>query len=443
MPSWVPLAAGVATLCTTLVITRAVTRRKCEGAGRCRPSRAPPRRSWWQNSSRPSELVARIAAFSADQSVTSSSEWTASTLRVLQDNPGIRRLVWLDSAWNQVEAIGIDAAPVDSATLMRVLADESARGASADRAPVGIVEVGGHGPGTMLLAGAPACNDERCNGVLLSFVDATQLVRQALALYPAEYGVRVRGMARELYHNDNPTNEVAWFATDTVRVGGLRWTVSSWPMSSVQGLYRSDLREVIAVLGVIVSILVSLLLRLLYFTQAAARTVERERLQLALDSSTDGLWEQDLDTGESHRSEGVWRGLGYDPHTLTPRGATAVWDSLIHPEDRPRVQRAPEEPAGRTDTRTSRHGCRPGMVSGTGSSGAAAWWSGIPLGGLYGCWARLPTSLSASTPSRRWPRAKGASGPCSMAGPRSRCCWTWTVPASRRTVWRSTSPASR
>jgi PAS domain S-box-containing protein len=144
---------------------------------------------------------------------------------------------------------------------------------------------------------------------------------------------------------------VAWFATDTVRVGGLRWTVSSWPMSSVQGLYRSDLREVIAVLGVIVSILVSLLLRLLYFTQAAARTVERERLQLALDSSTDGLWEQDLDTGESHRSEGVWRGLGYDPHTLTPRGATAVWDSLIHPEDRPRVQRALEEHlAGRTDT---------------------------------------------------------------------------------------------
>ena len=173
----------------------------------------------------------------------------------------------------------------------------------------------------------------------------------ALALYPAEYGVRVRGMARELYRNDNPTTEVAWFATDTVHVGGLRWTVSSWPMSSVQGLYRSDLREVIAVLGVIVSILVSLLLRLLHFTQAAARTVERERLQQALDSSTDGLWEQDLDTGESHRSEGVWRGLGYDPHTLTPRGATAVWDSLIHPEDRPRVQRALEEHlAGRTDT---------------------------------------------------------------------------------------------
>ena len=99
------------------------------------------------------------------------------------------------------------------------------------------------------------------------------------------------------------------------------------------------------------AILVSLLLRLVYSTQAAARTVERQRLQQALDSSTDGLWEKDLETGESHRSAGVWRGLGYDPQTLTPRGATAVWDSLVHPEDRPRLQRALDDHlAGRTET---------------------------------------------------------------------------------------------
>jgi len=80
--------------------------------------------------------------------------------RVMQDNPGIKRVVWLDSAWMPKVAVGIDAAPVDSATLMRVLEDASARGASGGRAPVGVVELAGHGPGTMLLAGAPACNDE-------------------------------------------------------------------------------------------------------------------------------------------------------------------------------------------------------------------------------------------------------------------------------------------
>jgi len=352
LPGWVPLAAGVATLCTTLVLTRAVTsQEEMRGRQQVQAIAGTATAELVAELQSNFKLAARIGAFSADQSVTNTREWSTAMLRVMQDNPGIKRLVWLDSAWTEVAAVGIEAAPVDSATLVRVLADESARGAAAGRAQVGIVEVAGRGPGTMLLAGTPACNDERCNGVLLSFIDGTHLVRDALSLYPAEYGVRVRGMARELYRNENPTTDVAWFATDTLHVGGLRWTVSSWPMSSVQGLYRSDLREVIAVLGVIVAVLVSLLLRLLHFTQAAARTVERERLQQALDSSTDGLWEQDLDTGESHRSEGVWRGLGYDPHTLTPRGATAVWDSLIHPEDRLRVQRALEEHlAGRTDT---------------------------------------------------------------------------------------------
>jgi PAS domain S-box-containing protein len=352
LPGWVPLAAGVATLCTTLVLTRAVTsQEEMRGRQQVQTIAGTAVAQLTAELQSTFKLVARVAAFSADQGAVGPVEWFASMQRVLHDNPGITRVVWLDSAWTQRSVAGVDAAPVDSATLLRLLADESARGASGGRAPVGVVEVAGRGPGTTLLTGAPACNDDRCNGVLLAFVDGTRLVREALALYPAEYGVRVRGLAHELYRNATPSTEVAWFATDTVHVGGLRWTVSAWPMRSVQGLYRSDLREVIAVLGVMIAVLVSLLLRLLHFTQVAARTVERERLQQALDSSTDGLWEQDLDTGESHRSEGVWRGLGYDPHTLTPRGATAVWDSLIHPEDRSRVQRALEDHlAGRTDT---------------------------------------------------------------------------------------------
>jgi PAS domain S-box-containing protein len=352
LPAWMPLAAGVATLCTTLILTRAVTSQE-EMRGRRQVQAIAGTASAELTSELQAtfRLVARMAAFTGDQDPLQSGEWATRMRRVMEDNPGVRRVVWLDSSWSMNTAVGMEAAPVDSTTLVRVLADEAARGASGGRAPVGIVELAGKGPGTMLLAGAPACSDSRCGGVLLAFIDGGRLVRDALALYPSEYGARVRGKSRELYRNERPATDVAWFATDTVHVGGLRWSVSAWPTSTVQGLYRSDLREVIAVLGVIVAILVSLLLRLLHFTQAAARTVERQRLQQALDSSTDGLWEQDLDTGESHRSEGVWRGLGYDPHTLTPRGATAVWKSLVHPEDRARVERALDDHlAGRTDT---------------------------------------------------------------------------------------------
>jgi len=352
LPAWVPLAAGVATLCTTLVVTRAVTSRE-ELRGR-RQVREIARMASTEISAELQatlKLVTRVAGFTADQEPGAASAWAAAMRRVLADNPGMKRLVRLDSAWTTVAAVGIDAAPVDSATLLRLLGDEVSYGIVGGRAPAGIVEVAGRGPGTMLLSAVPACNDDRCRGVVLAFIDAERLVAEALSLYPREYVLRVRGRSRELYRTARPSSDAAWFATDTVQAGGLRWSVNAWPTSSVQELYRSDLREVIAVLGVIVAILVSLLLRLLYRTQAAARTAERERLKRGLDSSTDGLWEQDLETGESHRSEGVWRGLGYDPNTLTPRGATAVWDSLVHPEDRARVQRALEEHlAGHTDT---------------------------------------------------------------------------------------------
>ncbi len=352
LPAWLPLAAGVATLCTTLVLTRAVTsQEEMRGSRQVQELARTARAEISAELQATFRLIGRISAFSADQDPGRPGGWATSMSRVVADNPSLRRVVWLDSAWVMKAEVGMDAAPVDSVTMMRVLADEAARGAASPRSPVGIVEVSAPGLGSMLLAGAPACNDDRCRGVLLAFVDAGRLVAQALALYPREYGVRVDGRMRELYHTGQPSPDVAWVATDSVRVGGLQWQVSAWPMQSVQELYRTDLREVIAVLGVIVAILVSLLLRLVYSTQAAARTVERQRLQQALDSSTDGLWEKDLETGESHRSAGVWRGLGYDPQTLTPRGATAVWDSLVHPEDRPRLQRALDDHlAGRTET---------------------------------------------------------------------------------------------
>ena len=73
LPGWVPLAAGVATLCTTLVLTRAVTsqeemrgRRQVQAiAGTATAELVAELQSTFK-------LVARIAAFSADQSVTNS-----------------------------------------------------------------------------------------------------------------------------------------------------------------------------------------------------------------------------------------------------------------------------------------------------------------------------------------------------------------------------------
>ena len=61
----------------------------------------------------------------------------------------------------------------------------------------------------------------------------------------------------------------------------------------------------------------------------------QERLQLALESSGDGLWDWNIVTGEVYFSRQWWQMLGYQPHELPESYHT--WEKLIHPEDKPWV----------------------------------------------------------------------------------------------------------
>jgi PAS domain S-box-containing protein len=71
--------------------------------------------------------------------------------------------------------------------------------------------------------------------------------------------------------------------------------------------------------------------------EAALRTSEM-RLRDMLEATADGVWETNPQTGADHYSAGWLRILGYAPGDLPEREET--WESLIHPEDRPRVLEA-------------------------------------------------------------------------------------------------------
>ena len=60
-----------------------------------------------------------------------------------------------------------------------------------------------------------------------------------------------------------------------------------------------------------------------------------ERLQLALESSGDGLWDWNIVTGEVYFSPQWSQMLGYQPYELPASYHT--WEQLIHPEDKPWV----------------------------------------------------------------------------------------------------------
>jgi len=68
---------------------------------------------------------------------------------------------------------------------------------------------------------------------------------------------------------------------------------------------------------------------------AAALRHSEERLSLALAGADLGLWDWNVQTGETFYDERWLRMLGYESHELAPHYRT--WESLVHPDDLPGV----------------------------------------------------------------------------------------------------------
>jgi PAS domain S-box-containing protein len=70
--------------------------------------------------------------------------------------------------------------------------------------------------------------------------------------------------------------------------------------------------------------------------------ISEERYALALEASSDGLWDWDMVTDTLYRSPAYCRMLGYEPEELPPH-AVSMSVELVHPEDRDLVSTAIEQ----------------------------------------------------------------------------------------------------
>ena len=67
-----------------------------------------------------------------------------------------------------------------------------------------------------------------------------------------------------------------------------------------------------------------------------AESPDRARWRFALENAQDGLWDWDAERGEVYRSGRCFTMLGYARDAF--EGSFDAWQSLIHPDDRPRVK---------------------------------------------------------------------------------------------------------
>ncbi len=134
-------------------------------------------------------------------------------------------------------------------------------------------------------------------------------------LYRADdLAVMATGIARQPYEEPQttPTGNTIWLRT------------SKAPLRDVRG-------DIIGILGVYEDVTPEWMMR------EELRT-SRERLELALQGANDGLWDLNLETGETYFSPRWYTMLGYRQDELP--ATIETWRNLVHPEDLPVAEAA-------------------------------------------------------------------------------------------------------
>jgi len=278
-------------------------------------------------------------------------EWLASMPGLLMSTPGVQHLLWFDSTGTLLRAASNHPLPDSVIHAMRnrlpqLLAqqpaasngDHTGRPALRSMAP-------SDGPARLLLW-TPVPTPTMGTTVLVALADDVALVREHVNDVNQDYAVRVLDTAqqvqvlasRSLRLANEPAQRHASKVSrsDTiVQIGARRLRLIVEPRP---GASTSPLPDMVLVLGLLVTVLLTVVIELQRRLWYHASTEGRSRIQTALESATDGVWELDVPEGRMYRSRALLQSLELEPLPLD--GSHAAWVARIHPDDAIRLSQA-------------------------------------------------------------------------------------------------------
>lgn len=338
-PAWVPWAAGVAVLSTTGIVWQALSRLETDRGTRLLRSQASVARH--ELLAQLDGAIKQLRQLPAGDTIQPVDADTAAQ-RTMAEAPAFSAIAWIDSSL-AVRTVGRAwHVEVDSAGLAPLLRGNGGPVLAAlERGQPTVAIIPRSDGRSWLMPTVPRCGDDGCRPVI-GLLRPETLLRAGLAVAVPGYDVSVTAGGRVVYHSADslPAGSGERAGQAVVQAHGARWEVRVRPAAPTLPLFRSGLPHVVGALGLLVGALLTAMLQVLRASYATAQVAERARLARALESATDGLWEWNLVTGESTRSAAVWSRLGYDPGSVDPQTSAGRWVSLIHPEERARVEQA-------------------------------------------------------------------------------------------------------
>lgn len=336
---WVPLSVGLACIITVLFLTRTLSQYERE---QVREQTAIASRAAWREVNRSLEngyrTLSRLAVWRPRPDSTEKGHTTLEML--FQDLHGLEAIGWADAkgrvTYMERASPSLPAFEQDVSSGIADLIRTQGTIGSGERVffPVGNDPIR-FGNVTPICPRLNQCT----GGFVVSVINARQLLFPILADSSQGFQFAVSSNRRDIILPEGRrTVPTDWTERRTEDLGGVTWDVVTWPSSVTLDRLRTGLPDLFLLLGLLVSAILPVTIRLAQMNWSRARLAERVRLNLALETATDGIWEWNITTGASLRSAALWRHLGYDPAAM--QAEKDSWNPLIHPADQRMVNTA-------------------------------------------------------------------------------------------------------
>ncbi len=321
-PRWAPVLAGAATSLVVLVLWQALAAResaqlRARGAIAADALGLAVTRQFVAVD----RAVGRSAVYLASSAGPDDQVWETTFPRLIDETDGLAAILMIDSNGVPLRAV---PSRLMSAGLPKALSTylASSRGnrASSTR---DIVDLAGVPWGLALIY--PITTSDWTRLRVVGLVDEKSLVRSFSENLNGGFSLAVMH-GDSIITGQRSASSVTF--SKQLPFGSRVLTITA---SQREGVSRTTLPELVLLLGLCVAALLTLTLWQQRTLWKQASSEGRERMQRAIERSTDGVWELDVQQGRTHRSPAILRYLGIDPLVL--EGGFASWSALMHPDD--------------------------------------------------------------------------------------------------------------
>ena len=347
-PRWLPVLSGVASSLLVVLLWQTLVRREeAETQARATIASDAVQRAVRRQLIVVERAISRVAVY-VQTAPPDVPLWHTNIDRLALQTDGLDRIEWLDSTGTSIRSTGrtplSDTAAAQLRALTRQIVREGLMESTRDTSPVAIGAIYelAHAPWGAVIMQRVHTKTHGLS-IMVGLVSEAALLRAFIS--DSSSGFAIRASVRDSMLLPGIAHEGRSVFESSMMIGTRRidFRFMPYPMP-----IRSTLPELVLVLGLAAAGLITTTLWLARKSWERASIEGMSRMQRAIERATDGLWELEVQTGYTHRSEALLRYLGYEPSMLN--GLIGAWSTLIHPEDCARYAAALDEHLrGRSD----------------------------------------------------------------------------------------------